>query len=384
MNKFEWNKKYFTISVYALGVIFLGAMIIRACIFWDDTRNFIADILRMLSPFFGGIAIAYLLNPLIKFMDRQFFQALLHMRSDKMRKALSLLVSYALVFGLIIIALFFVLPQLITSLTDLINLIPSWYDEILTFINNLEDRYPVLDLEYINTLLNNLGPDMIKTLKNLASNILPFLYNTSVYIVQGVINLFIAVIVSIYMLSDKKLLISTFKSFLFALLPERKARAFIRTCRECNNIFSSFVVGKSIDSLIIGMLCLFLMKIIGLPYALLISVIVGITNMIPYFGPFIGAVPGLLILFLISPLKAFLFLILIFCLQQFDGLILGPRILGNSTGLRPLWIIFAITVGGHFAGVLGMFFGVPLVAIIRYLGNQWLERRLQKKRKPTP
>jgi predicted PurR-regulated permease PerM len=153
----------------------------------------------------------------------------------------------------------------------------------------------------------------------------------------------------------------------------------MKTLSECNKIFSGFIIGKSIDSLIIGILCFILMTLFKMPYALIISAIVGVTNMIPYFGPFIGAVPGTIILLLMSPLRAFGFIILIFVLQQFDGLYLGPKILGDSTGLKPLWIIFAITLGGNLAGVLGMFFGVPIIAVIAYLANNIIERKLKSK-----
>ena len=144
-------------------------------------------------------------------------------------------------------------------------------------------------------------------------------------------------------------------------------------------LFSSFIIGKAIDSLIIGLLCFVIMSLCQLPYAVLISAIVGVTNMIPYFGPFIGAVPGVLIMLLVSPIKALIFAILILVLQQFDGLILGPKILGDSTGLKPLWIIFAITIGGSIAGVLGMFLGVPVIAVLRYLLNRFLQYRLEKR-----
>jgi predicted PurR-regulated permease PerM len=131
--------------------------------------------------------------------------------------------------------------------------------------------------------------------------------------------------------------------------------------------------------MIIGVLCFLLMLILRLPYAFLISIVVGITNMIPYFGPFIGAVPGILVILFISPVQALIFAIMILCLQQFDGLILGPKILGSSTGMTPLWIIFAITVGGSLAGIIGMFLGVPVVAFLNYLGDRYLSHLLRKK-----
>ena len=192
-------------------------------------------------------------------------------------------------------------------------------------------------------------------------------------------NLVIALIVSIYILMDKKILLGTVKASIYAFLPQKRIPYIMDTLKECNDIFGGFVIGKAIDSLIIGVLCFIVMTILRLPYTLLISLIVGITNMIPYFGPFIGAVPGAIVMLMVSPLKAVIFIIMIFALQQFDGLYLGPKILGQSVGLRPLWIIVAITIGGSIAGVLGMFLGVPIMAVLRYLVMRTLKQRLEER-----
>lgn len=220
---------------------------------------------------------------------------------------------------------------------------------------------------------------MINYIRDFATNLVPALYTISMSIVSWIINLLIAVIVSIYMLADKKPLLRSTKAIIYGFIPMRNIHSFLEILRDGNKIFSGFIIGKSIDSLIIGILCFILMNILGLDYAVLISVIVGVTNMIPYFGPFIGAIPGILILLLISPVKALIFAILILVLQQFDGLILGPKILGDSTGLKPLWIIVAITIGGSIAGVLGMFLGVPVIAFLRYLLDRLLKHRLCKR-----
>ncbi len=169
----------------------------------------------------------------------------------------------------------------------------------------------------------------------------------------------------------------------YAFFDEITAQKIIEVSRECNRIFSKYMIGKAIDSLIIGCLCFILMTIARLPYALLISLFVGITNMIPYFGPFIGAVPGVIILLISSPQQALIFAILILILQQLDGAVIGPKILGSSTGLQPMAIIFAIIVGGSFAGVLGMFLGVPVIAVLSYLMTELINFMLKKKGK-TP
>ena len=192
--------------------------------------------------------------------------------------------------------------------------------------------------------------------------------------------LFRSIAISIYMLADKRKLIKMGTQAVYSILPTSKAKVFCNTMKECSKIFSGFVSGKALDSLIIGLICFVVLSILRLDYAVLVSVIVGITNMIPYFGPFIGAVPGILLYLCIRPLDAVIFAIMILVLQQFDGWILGPKILGDSTGLSPLWVIFGITIGGAYGGVIGMFLGVPLVAVVAYLLNQAVQSVLKKKR----
>ena len=203
--------------------------------------------------------------------------------------------------------------------------------------------------------------------------------SASVSVVTWLFNILIAVAVSCYILADRKTIKNHFKRFLFAVFPSEKADNLISTLKSCYDIFGGFIVGKFIDSLIIGILCAILLMIFKMPFVALISVIVGITNMIHYFGPIIGAVPGFLLIVITDFKQAIIYLLLILALQQFDGNILGPKILGDSTGLKPLWIIFSITVGGWLWGPIGMFLGVPLFAVIAFLSNRWIERRLKEK-----
>ena len=256
--------------------------------------------------------------------------------------------------------------------------------QLYHFFDTLEERFPSLDTEVLRNTINNAIPNFINYAKDFAANMIPALYSISMSILKWVLNLFIAIMVSIYMLADKRPLINSCKAVVYAFVPVKYIQLILDVSAEANRLFSSFIVGKAIDSTIIGVLCFVLMLILRLPYAVLISVIVGITNMIPYFGPFIGAIPSAIILLFISPLKAVIFVVMVFVLQQFDGLILGPKILGDSTGLKPLWIIFAITVGGSIAGVLGMFLGVPAVAFIRYLIQRLINHQLQKRDESLP
>ena len=278
-----------------------------------------------------------------------------------------------------VLALVYVLPEIIQNIVDFVNYIPTAYNTVMDLLIQLQERFPSLDLNGIIKPVSDTVPQLISTLQSLAADMLPALYSLSVSIAGWIVNVFITIIVSIYMLYDKRRIMRACWKMIYAFLPQKYLPLCKEIVSECNRLFSSFVVGKFIDSLIIGILCFVLMTIFQMPYTLFISLIVGVTNMIPYFGPFIGAIPGILIILFISPLRAVGFAILILALQQFDGLILGPKILGDSTGMKPLWIIFAISIGGSIAGVIGMFLGVPLVAFLSYLLDRYLDHRLRKK-----
>lgn len=382
-NKFIASNKYFTICVYAIFVIFVGAIIINLITSWNTTLKSIEKGLAVLMPFIIGALIAYILNPAVTRFYR-LFKEKCHIKSNTICKLLAILISYTLVVSIITITLFGVIPQIISSITDLINFIPSAVQQIYHFFDTIEERFPSIDMEVLRKTINDAIPNFINYAKDFATNMIPALYSVSMSIFKWVLNLIIAIIVSIYMLADKRPLINSCKAIVYAFVPVKYIELVLEVSSEANRLFSSFIVGKAIDSTIIGIICFVLMTILQLPYTVLISVIVGITNMIPYFGPFIGAVPGTVILLFISPIKAVIFVVMVFALQQFDGLILGPKILGNSTGLKPLWIIFAITIGGSLAGVLGMFLGVPAVAFIRYLINRLINHQLRKRDSSLP
>lgn len=377
-NKFEFNKKYFTISVYTVCVVMICTVGIRAIFNWSETSAFLSQLISKLSPFLVGAFMAYVLNPMVKNIDEKIFDARFHLRSKKLRGFLSILLTYIVVLGLVMLFLLFIIPQLASSIYDLIIAIPS-VDELREMLYALEAYFPTIDWSLIEKPINDALPGLVSKVTSLLSNLIPLVYSASVSVVQWLINLFISIIVSCYILADRKILSHNAKKLLYVIIPQPKMSSLMETLKECNNIFGGFIIGKMIDSLIIGTITLIVLSVLRFPFAVLISVIVGVTNMIPYFGPFIGAIPGFFIILIVNPKQAFLFLIIILIIQQFDGLYLGPKILGDSTGLRPLWIIFAITAGGWAAGPVGMFLGVPCVAVIAYLMNRFLDRKLAEK-----
>ncbi len=381
-NRFQPNSRYFTIVIYGLMFVLGTILLVRIVGSFNNTVKLLGQALQVIAPFLVGAFIAFILYPLVRFFYRNLFKNTLHMKSDKLSKWLSILVTYVIAIGVIAILMVFILPQLYTSITDIVDRLPVWYNNLTTIVDNFENRHADLgfiDYNLINEHLTSLYPKIISYLTDTLANLLPYVVNTSMAIVKGVVNLIISIMVSVYMISDHKNIFYQFKKLLYAVFPKQAADTARTICRESTNIFLKFMYGKAIDSVIIGIICFVCMNIFKFPYTVLISVIVGITNMIPYFGPYIGGVLGGIIIVIVNPVQVIFFAVMILVIQQFDGLFLGPKILGDSTGLKPLWVIFAIVVGGAMFGVLGMFLGVPTMAVICYILNIVVEHFLKKR-----
>lgn len=381
-NRFQPNSQYFTIVIYGLMFVLGTILLVRIVGSFNNTVKLLGQALQVIAPFLVGAFIAFILYPLVRFFYRNLFKNTLHMKSDKLSKWLSILVTYVIAIGVIAILMVFILPQLYTSITDIVDRLPVWYNNLTTIVDNFENRHADLgfiDYNVINEHLTSLYPKIISYLTDTLANLLPYVVNTSMAIVKGVVNLIISIMVSVYMISDHKNIFYQFKKLLYAVFPKQAADTARTICRESTNIFLKFMYGKAIDSVIIGIICFVCMNIFKFPYTVLISVIVGITNMIPYFGPYIGGVLGGIIIVIVNPVQVIFFAVMILVIQQFDGLFLGPKILGDSTGLKPLWVIFAIVVGGAMFGVLGMFLGVPTMAVICYILNIVVEHFLKKR-----
>jgi len=380
---FTPNSKYFTILVYAL-LFVIGIILIYKFIGnLDTTLSFLGTVLHIVSPFLVGAFIAFILYPLVKLLYRNFFMGICHLKSEKIAKYLSILIAYLIAIGALTILIIFVTPQIYKSIADISVQFPIWFDSALKLIVELEQNHPdlakYLDYDKINSYIQSALPSILNYTTTALSNIIPAIVMTSMAIVKGIISFAISIIVSVYMIADHKNLFYQCKRLLYAFIPKKAADSSHKIIHESCHIFTSFIFGKALDSLIIGLICFIAMLIFQFPYAVLISVLVGITNMIPYFGPFIGGAMGFIFILITNPIKALFFVILILVLQQFDGLYLGPKILGDKTGLKPLWVIFSITVGGSLFGVLGMFLGVPFVAVLSYIMNLIIEHLLKKK-----
>ena len=381
-NIFQPNSKYFTIVMYALLFVLCATLIYKFIGNFGATITVFKRFVSIVSPFLIGIFIALILYPVVHFFYKHFFIGVCKMKSKKAAKFLSIFLAYLLAIGALGILLGFIIPQVYESISEIIESAPTWYEKVTVWLDNYEKTHSnsIISYEYINNKLESAFPQIIEYLTAILGNLVPYILNTSMAIVKGIINFIISIMVSVYMISDHKNIFFHFKRFLYAVMPKKKAENARIICKNCANIFINFILGKALDSLIIGIICFLAMLLLKLPFAVLISVIVGITNMIPYFGPYIGGVIGGVIIIIVSPMQVIIFAILILIIQQFDGLFLGPKILGDSTGLKPLWVIFSITTGGCLFGVLGMFLGVPVFAVISYLVNITVQHFLDKKK----
>lgn len=329
------------------------------------------ELLRILSPFAGGVVIAFVLNPMVKF----FHRALLH-QAPQLRWV-AILLSYIVVLLLLALLAWLVIPQILSSIAILFNSLPGYFEGLQNTLLYLQENYG-LQMDSIVRILDD-SETMMRELYNVATAAMPQIVSTIGSVASNFVAVFTAVASSIYMLSGKDKLLHQVKTLVHAFLPENLANNTLRICHYANENFTGFFVGKVIDSAIIGVLTFALMSLLRLDFALLVSVFVGITNIIPVFGPFIGAIPSIFILLLVDPIQALIFAVLILFIQQLDGNFIGPKILGQSIGISSLWVLFSIVVGGDLFGLVGMVVGVPLFATLYGLLHEvvvyFLDRR---------
>lgn len=350
-------------------------------------------VISILLPIIDGFILAYLLNPIMVFYETRLMipvcvklKLKITYKKKRFIRYMSLfltMVSFLLMlYGLLML----IIPQVISSIESIINRFPSYLNHINRLVDDLMISYPEF-AEYSDQYWNDIQDWFMKQvlpgLQSSISKLSTSLIGSVFTILKWVFNFIIGIIISCYLLSSKELFCAQAKKIAYALLKEERANNLINNMRFSNHTFGGFISGKLLDSFIIGILCFIGSNFLKLPYAVLISVIVGVTNIIPFFGPYLGAIPCAFIIIMISPIKCLVFLIFILVLQQFDGNILGPKILGDSTGLSSFWVIFAITVFGGILGVLGMFIGVPLFAIIYAAVRTLINGLLEKKDLPV-
>jgi predicted PurR-regulated permease PerM len=390
--KFKWDKRYLYAGVTAF-------LVIVACIvfFWAlsraaDIRTVLKLMGTALSPITYGLVIAYLMNKPVMLLETRLLPKISKKlfksggkKEQRFLRASSIVLAFLLALVLIGSILAIILPQLYYSLEGLIRNAQSYIDTVVNWIDGLfsgdsDMESTALNIVssvtdyFTNWLENSVLPQMDSIILNVSNGVLTT--------VKTFLNVFIGIIVSIYVLYSKETFSAQAKKLLYGAFPSKYINKLMDWLTHFHETFGNFISGKLLDSLIIGVLCFIILAIAQIPYASLVSVIVGITNMIPFFGPFIGAVPSAFLIFLEDPLKCLIFIIIIIVLQQFDGNILGPKIIGNVTGLSGFWVMFSILFFGQLFGFVGMIIGVPLFAVIYDQIRSFVENRLKKKDLP--
>ncbi len=386
--KEKFENKYFAWGITIFSVFAALILLFFTIYRWEVIVNFLKTIVTILMPLIYGLAIAYLLNPVVRIFEKKVFNKLVNkiknqkIDKQKLSRVLSLCTSTIIFFGLLISLFSFLIPELLKSIEMLISNINIYLansrkllidifggrETIIDFIN---ENYGVLT-EFMNTSFNQeMFDNMLTTLGNGIYGTLIFLYN-----------LIIGYIISIYILFDKEKFRAQFKKLLYTLFDRERINIILENTRYTDKVFSQFFAGQLTDALIVGIICFIVMLIFDVPYALIVSVIVGVTNIIPYFGPFIGAIPSAFLILLVDPGKCLFFLIFIIILQQIDGNIIVPKILGSKTGLSSFWVLFALLIFGGLFGIVGMILGVPLFSILYSFINGLMKRKLKEKNLP--
>lgn len=395
------NKEYIKWGLTAFFVV-LGGIISYYVIFHlDNLTARITSLFVILMPVIDGMVLGYLMTPIVNTIERKIVKPIFKKLNICHKKSQIRLISIVITLLIVLMVLYaflsIVIPQIGNSINTIIEQFPNYLDTLAAWITNLLERNPVLT-EWITNLLgdssafeiiNNYFTDfetfinskLLPQLNNLIMTIINI--SSSVYsIFMKFWNLIIGFIISIYILSGKELFAAQAKKTAYAFLSTETANRLISNMRFANKTFGGFFVGKIADSIIIGLICFIGTSLLGTPFCVLISVIIGVTNIIPFFGPFLGAIPSLLLILFVNPLQALYFLIFVIILQQIDGNIIGPKILGNSTGLSSFWVIFAITLFGGIWGIIGMIVGVPIFAIIFAFMKSLIELKLTNKKMP--
>lgn len=375
------NKSRLKVSGNVLANIFTGVVIALAYVLFQNfaaIKGFIGRIFQIISPITGGLAIAYLLNMIMAPLERRPLRGI---KKHGLKRAVSL--TLTLIIALLIVAglLFAIIPQTIKSVELLIVSVQNFLNTSREPLEEFASQFE-FGQEVVNTIYGSWA-DVLNFVKGWVVGALPTVLNSLKSIGNGLVNGFLSLIIGIYTLADKERLCRNARLVTRALSSETGYERALLVARRSHRIFSDFIGGKLLDSLLVGVVCFIFMLIFKWPFPALISVVIGVTNIIPTFGPFIGAIPSMLIIAIESPIQAVYFGIFILILQQLEGNILAPLILSDSTGLSAFWVMVAITVFGAMWGMTGMIIGVPIVAVIYVFASEFIWAKLKEKQVDT-
>ena len=377
------NQKYASIAYYAVWVIALCIALVFVLNSLDNIWAYIRNLITAVTAFIYGFVIAYICNPIYKKLHTYVFAFIEKKKAHpKLRKTFSLIFTYIIFFGIIAIIVFSLIPSFGDNFTKLANNIGSYLNNAMVWVTdlfeNLKINIPILDSQKIIDTLTNFLKEL--DLTKFATIIL----NTGVSIVQQIIYFVIGLILSVYFLMYKHSMTAKIRKLLCAMFSKKTYNRICEFAAYTDRTFGRYLMGAALDSLLVGTIVVVVLSILGYEFAPLIGVVVGITNIIPFFGPFLGAVPSALIILIADgPIKMLIFVIFILVLQQIDGNIINPHIVGATTGLTPIGVIASVTVCSHIFGFIGMVIGVPLFAVLTYIVSEILDNRLKKKNLPS-
>ena len=380
--KLYTNRKYTAVAVYAGIVIALNVLLVVAVFKFSTILNVLGKLVTVLNPIIWGLVIAFLMNPImVKF--EQLFRRKLANKSQKKKflRAVSVSISSIVFLGIVIGLIYIVVPELVNSVMDIFNNASKIASNIQSWINKLFRNYPDIEsglTERLNAFTSDFDT-IITRIQPMLENILSGAWG----VVTFLKNFVLGFICSIYMLCSKETLLAQVKKMLISSTRKSTCEKVMKYSSQANKIFAGFLSGKIIDSIIIGLMCFIGLTIMDMPYNIMISVLIGITNIIPFFGPIIGAIPSVALILFIDPKKAIFLAIFLLILQQFDGNILGPKILGDSTGLPGFWVLVSLLICGGLFGFVGMVLAVPVFALLYSFTREFVESRLRKKKLPV-
>lgn len=336
-------------------------------------------IISLFMPFILGICIAYVLNVLLKLIEEKWFAKINKKNNktwNKMKRAVSLFLTLLIVFGILIFLLLLIIPELKNAITIFIDNIPIYQEKIIDLANKL--NLPAETIQSIKNNWNNLFDNIINLFKNNSKDFALMTLGVTTSIISGVSTFVLGLVFAIYMLASKEKLIHQTKKVLYAFISSKKMKKLLEIGNISNDVFSKFIIGQFTEAVIIGVLCFIGMIILGLPYASTISVLVGFTALIPVFGAFIGTAIGAILIFVVDPVGALIFIIYIIILQQLEGNLIYPKVVGSKVGLPGIWVMLAVLLGGALNGIIGMLISVPICSIIYVLLTKTVNLKLMK------
>lgn len=391
--KIKWKNKYVQLGVTIFLVIAASILFYYGIFHMDKLTSGLKSLYSILTPLFYGAFISYIVWPMIRFFEKKVVYRICDIQGwnppKKLRHLIrmffvifSLFLFFMVIYGLLAL----LIPEIVTSITNIADNFDRYLANVQEWSSNILKNFPGLEqnsaiifdnivLKLETWLTQELLPQVNGIVKNFSSGFMGILMFLK--------NFLLGAMIAIYLLYGKEHYIAHGKRMLYCIFRPETANNVIRDLQYVDRTFGGFIVGKVLDSIIIGILCYIGTSLLNLPYALLVSVIVGVTNVIPFFGPYLGAIPSAFLILLVSPIQCLYFVIFVFVLQQFDGNFLGPKILGDSTGLSSFMVIVAILIGGGLFGIFGMFVGVPFCAVIVTFLRNLMHRRLERKHLPA-